>query len=32
MRMPSDKQANAPVFEIDPTFGEMGPDPIKQRR
>src|ERR1035438_6392246 len=23
MRMPSDKVANAPVFTIDPTFGEM---------
>jgi hypothetical protein len=23
MRMPSDKEANAPVFAIDPTFGEM---------
>lgn len=23
MRMPSDKQANAPVFEVDPVFGEM---------
>jgi alkylhydroperoxidase/carboxymuconolactone decarboxylase family protein YurZ len=23
MRMPSDKEANAPVFTIDPTFGEM---------
>jgi alkylhydroperoxidase/carboxymuconolactone decarboxylase family protein YurZ len=23
MRMPSDKQANAPVFEIDPVFGEI---------
>jgi hypothetical protein len=21
--MPSDKEANAPVFKIDPTFGEM---------
>lgn len=23
MRMPSDKEANAPVFKIDPTFREM---------
>jgi hypothetical protein len=23
MRMPSDKEANAPVLKIDPTFGEM---------
>ena len=23
MRMPSDKEANARVFTIDPTFGEM---------
>jgi 4-carboxymuconolactone decarboxylase len=23
MRLPSDKQANAPVFEVDPVFGEM---------
>jgi hypothetical protein len=23
MRMPSDKEANASVFTIDPTFGEM---------